>query len=306
MFRIKKFKQAQTIAVPKIDDYIIRSQNLYDRDSTLQQRFASPPNPEFEKFIDTEAILHYREIQEVGVSFPSSREMLTVGGETDLRIFLPIGYECYQIVKRNIPSDIPSPAKILDFGIGCARSARFFFRDQQKFECFGCDVDEQAIGYVGNSVPFIKATVSRNFPPLPYTDGFFDVIYSISVFTHLNRRAFTDWLQEIHRVLRRGGFFLVTLHGPQAFSLLENDPERRKLLGIAKEFSTSTTFASDGFAWMKQPVGSTSIDTSQFGISFINQEVLRESIDGLFDLVDYRAGEIGGWQDLAVLRRMRD
>lgn len=308
MLRIRDFVRGNIGSVfPSLDDYVARARNLYDRDRTLQERFHSPQSLDFAKYIDTEAILYYREIQEVGVPFPSSREMLTVGGETDLRLFLSIGYGCYQTIKNHIPADLPARIKMLDFGIGCARTARFFFRDVSRFECFGCDVDERAMEYVRTCVPFVKGTVSRNHPPLPYEDVFFDVVYSISVFTHLNEVAFDAWLGEMHRVLRAQGLLLVTLHGQLAFSLVTTEPTRRKLIGIAdEEFAVKrAAFADGGFIWMKQPVGSKSIDANQFGISFISRDRFEKSIAGRFDLVGYTEGEIGGWQDLAILRKMR-
>ena len=67
--------------------YIVRIDSLWKRSASLQKTYARPDDPEFGKYIDTEAILYYRELQDCGVSFPSWQDMLTVGGETDLRLF---------------------------------------------------------------------------------------------------------------------------------------------------------------------------------------------------------------------------
>ena len=292
-------------AIPSLYDYLARANNLYDRDHALQSKYPSAQHPDFTRFIDTEAILFYREIQEVGIPFPLSREMLTVGGETDLRLFLSIGYSCYQIIMRHLPNNLPKKARILDFGVGCARTARFFFRNAEQFDCYGCDVDDKAIEYTANALPFIKAVTSCNRPPLPYGNDSFDVVYSISVFTHLNYEAFMVWLTEMHRILAKGGILQISLHGQRAFTTITNDPLRRRLIGISdKEFETTQgNFQKDGFVWMSQPVGSSSIDTSQFGISFITRDQFENSIKGMFSLVSYNEGEIGGWQDLAVISK---
>jgi len=80
--------------IPSLYDYLARARNLYDRDSSVRSKYPSVEHPDFDRFIDTEAILFFREIQEVGIPFPLSREMLTVGGETDLRLFLSVGFCC--------------------------------------------------------------------------------------------------------------------------------------------------------------------------------------------------------------------
>jgi SAM-dependent methyltransferase len=50
-------------------------------------------------------------------------------------------------------------------------------------------------------------------PPLKYTDEFFDLIYSISVFTHLSEHVQKEWMRELNRVLKKNGFVLITVHG---------------------------------------------------------------------------------------------
>ena len=299
------FKKKTDLQV-QLNDYLIRSANLYSRDVSLQQRFSSPEDPAFQKFIDTEAILNFREIQEAGLPFPPWQEMLTVGGETDLRLFLSIGYACYESIRKYIPADLDFPIEVLDFGVGCARTMRFFYRESDKFICHGCDVDRRAIDYLSRSIPFIRAKATNNLPPLPYGTGYFDLVYSISVFTHLEFNTVKLWLKEMHRILKVNGVLELSLHGPRSYGIVLNEPQRRRLIGIDdREFeSKKMLFDNEGFVWMKQPVGSTDIDTSQFGISFISRECFERIISPYFTLVDYAEGELGGWQDLAILRKL--
>src|SRR5262249_45228098 len=152
----------------------------YDRSPDLQKKFGDPSSKEFARYVDTEAILSIRELQEVGIPFPPWEEMLTVCGETDLTKFLACGYSCFDSVRPYL--DLSGGKRVLDFGVGCARTMRFFFRESLGAECYGCDVDSKAIAYLEDSVPFINALVSGNKPPLPYGNEFFDYIYSISVF----------------------------------------------------------------------------------------------------------------------------
>lgn len=289
----------------KLEDYLIRSVNLYNRDKNLQKKFSSPEDYEFKKYIDTEAVLNIREIQEAGIPFPPWQEMVTVGGETDLKLFLSIGYGCYESVINNFLSNNGFPIRVLDFGVGCGRTMRFFYRDYKNFLCYGCDVDKRAIDYLNKSIPFISAKVSSNLPPLPYLDDFFDLVYSISVFTHLDLISFNSWIKEINRILKKDAVLEITLHGARAFSTIKNDSQKRSLIGITEEDfeSNINSFQNDGFAWMKQPVGSKDIDISQFGITFISRERFEIFSDPYFSIVKYLEGELGGWQDMVVLRK---
>ena len=285
--------------------YVARSINMLDRDSVSRERFPDPHSTDFVKYIDTEAILYIREIQEVGVPFPSWREMVTVGGQTDLRQFLSVGYGCYEMVRNNFPSEAQPQSKVLDFGVGCCRTARFFYRDSAKYMFYGCDVDRKAIDYINSSVSFITGHVSRNNPPLPYLNNFFDIVYSISVFTHLDWNSFAAWIKEVHRVINKGGTLILSLHCEVAFSIIKSSRARRDLICIAEdEFDKKVDlFKNDGFVWLRQPAGSDCINSDQYGISFIAQRRFEAFIEPFFNIVKFNPGEIGGWQDLVVLKK---
>lgn len=299
------FAKAESLSLV---DYLARAKNLYDRDRSLQARFPTGAGADFDRFIDTDAVLYYREIQEVAVPVPPWREMLTVGGETDLRIFLEIGYDCYVLIKRCLSRfGDGSISKILDFGVGCARTARFFFRDPD-LVVHGCDIDRNAIRFIDGNIPFIRTSPSASLPPLDYASGTFDLAYGISLFTHFNKQTFVAWLGEMHRVLRPGGLLLISLHCQTAFAQVEANAIQRRMIGIEDdEFAAAKgEFSGKGFLWLKQPVGSADIDTSSFGISFITHSHLNELATGRFSSLSITPGEISGWQDVVILKRLQD
>lgn len=289
----------------QVQHYLIRAKNLYDRDKTLAAKFASATDEKYLKFVDTEAVIYFRELQEVGIPLPAWEEMVTVGGETDIRKFLAIGYECFEKIFCRLPP-AKGKSRILDFGVGCGRTMRFFFRHQQDFECHGCDVDAKSIDYLARNAPFIDARVSGTKPPLGYPAGFFDVVYCVSVFTHFNAEYFSSWMKEIQRVLRPGATFIFSLHGRTAFDQVCTSVERRRLLGIdEREFlDRRAGYQQTGFVWLKQPVGSADIDTNSYGITFIDEDRLIELLPTGTQLLEYSKGELNGWQDLVVIRKV--
>ena len=87
---------------------------------------------------------------------------------------------------------------------------------------------------------------------LPYAAGFFDAVYCLSVFTHLDERMMGAWLGELKRVLKPGGILLFTVHGERAAAGLDKrsaekfDREgfhyrySRKLHGIVPDWYNTT------------------------------------------------------------------
>ena len=53
-------------------------------------------------------------------------------------------------------------------------------------------------------------------PPLDLHDNSIDVLYSVSVFTHLSKEMHFRWIEEIKRVLKPGGLFIGTFHGDES------------------------------------------------------------------------------------------
>ena len=53
-------------------------------------------------------------------------------------------------------------------------------------------------------------------PPLSFESAAFDIVYSVSVFTHLDERLQDMWLDELFRILRPGGILIISVHGQNA------------------------------------------------------------------------------------------
>ena len=69
----------------------------------------------------------------------------------------------------------------------------------------------------------LKAFVNRDVPPLDVADDTYDLVYAFSVFTHLTD-SWSAWLLELHRVLKPGGLFVVTILSKGMSDAIAHEP----------------------------------------------------------------------------------
>jgi SAM-dependent methyltransferase len=80
-------------------------------------------------------------------------------------------------------------------------------------EFIGLDYNRKTIDWAKSSFPDISFKLNNLNPPLPLGDDSVDVIYCISVFTHLSEGVFRAYVDDIYRSLKKGGILIATLHG---------------------------------------------------------------------------------------------
>jgi len=105
--------------------------------------------------------------------------------------------------------------RILDFGCGCGRVARHW-TDLDGPEIHACDQNKGLIRWCSENLPFVHAIANDVEPPTPYDDASFDLIYALSVLTHLPEELGFAWMAEFRRILRPGGLLLFTTLGERA------------------------------------------------------------------------------------------
>ena len=125
----------------------------------------------------------------------------------------------YVLVKqqaRAIGAPLRPGSRFLDFGCGWGRFLRFFWKDVDVENLYGCDVNELIVDAcralnVPGQIDLIEPLGS-----LPYSDEFFDGMMAYSVFTHLPELVHLHWMRELARVARRGSTFCFTVE-PRRF-----------------------------------------------------------------------------------------
>lgn len=119
---------------------------------------------------------------------------------------------------------------ILDFGCGAGRAIRqfpFLNTPLKKAKIFGSDINQEQIQWCRRNLPFAEFEINSPQPPLNYADKEFDLVYTFSVFTHLPESYQRAWIKELARVLKPGGFLLITTCGESYLETMTHDEQER-------------------------------------------------------------------------------
>jgi len=184
---------------------------------------------------------------------------------------------------------------ILDFGCGAGRVAVELKKLTQSCRLFGCDIDAEAITWAHNNLVGTGCfEVNSATPPTAYADDFFDVAYSVSVFTHLDEQAQESWLGELARIVKPGGTVIATTHGRLALaSCTSSELQALRSRGIAFRVDRKGRFKLDGLPDFYQT-------------TFHAREYVARTWSKFFEVVDQIEGGLFEHQDLIVLRRRPD
>ena len=136
---------------------------------------------------------------------PSIENLVRVGCP-DYEIYISGGIEILDQLSSAFEKHHKTPNKdmnVLDFGCGIGRIT-FPFSEKFDTNIYACDVDKSAIQYIQENSETIKAQTTLYDPPLPFEDGFFDLVYANSVWTHFPEDSEAAWLKEMSRVTKPG------------------------------------------------------------------------------------------------------
>ncbi len=138
-------------------------------------------------------------------------------------------------IERAVPESFSFDGKrVLDFGCGAGRVLQQFQAEAESGggELWGCDLYEPTIAWLEENLsPLYRFYVSDR-RPMPHPDEYFDLIYAISVFTHITDE-WADWLLELRRILKPGGLLLATFIGPRSWERSLHREVAEDELGIA-------------------------------------------------------------------------
>lgn len=103
---------------------------------------------------------------------------------------------------------------VLDWGCGPGRVIRHMPEViGSDSHYYGTDYNSKSIQWCSKNLSNINFNTNSLKAELPYENDFFDVIYGISIFTHLSEEMHYNWYNELYRTLKPGGILFLTTHG---------------------------------------------------------------------------------------------
>jgi SAM-dependent methyltransferase len=201
----------------------------------------------------------------------------------DLAAALPDGAE-----------SLASYRHIYDFGCGAGRQVRWLPKFAPEATLYGSDIDTESIRWCEEKMGFAQWRVNELTPPLPYSEAQFDLVYSLSVFTHLNEDMQFRWLEELQRVTQPGGVLLLTIHGQKRFEEMAERDSRE----IPKE-----TLDEQGFAFGPYADHREDLYGEDSGVTFHAHHYVREKWADFFTIESIISLGLANWQDIVVARR---
>lgn len=227
---------------------------------------------------------------------PPARLRWRVHGTLDSASYLAVG----KLIAQNIQDlcestgrDFSSFTDVLDFGCGCGRVIQNLRNRPGSHTLYATDIDPDLVAWGQSNLEGIHWSVNGHRPPMPFGDNAFDLIYGISVFTHLDEDFQHVWLRELQRVARPGATLILTVHGEHVISGLRMlDP------------SYIDEIHERGFMFFKWSSGKLKIDgfPDFYQTAFHTKEYVYQEWSNYFDIVDYVERGIGHYQDAVVLR----
>jgi SAM-dependent methyltransferase len=180
---------------------------------------------------------------------------------------------------------------VLEFGCGSGRVIRHF-RYIDGLRLAGTDTNSKPVEWGRKNLPGIEFNHNALEPPLAYPDGSFDLIYALSVFTHIPLEWQRPWLDELRRVLRPGGHLLCTVHGDNFINSQLDDQDRAAL---KRDGKVTLDAKNPRASYSSQVLGSWDV--------FQTRDQVREVFSAGFELLCYTSQLAAAGQDTLVLRK---
>lgn len=180
--------------------------------------------------------------------------------------------------------------RVLDWGCGCGRVARYFHR-LPDVALVGIDVDSDNVDWCCRHLGFATFLPAPLHPPTDFHPSSFDLVVGVSVFAHLAEPDQRGWLEELRRVTRPGAYLLLSVLGEATACQTPWD------LALWERWQDMGILSTGGNEDLKGVV----LD-GYYCNTYMTSAYIRRAWAPYFTVVDIIPAYIGNQQDLVVLR----
>lgn len=179
--------------------------------------------------------------------------------------------------------------QVLDFGSGPGRLICALAPRHRGVAFHGTDIDDEAIGWARRALGHMgRFDVNPPRPPMAYADQQFDLIYSLSTFTHLPEDHQFAWLGELRRVLKPGRLLITTIMNPLAYDLPQAIQDSARASGFAYWGDAAETEGLPSF----------------YRLAYHTHDYVRREWARGFEVLAIGAHDLNDTQDSVLLRRV--
>lgn len=182
----------------------------------------------------------------------------------------------------------------LEFACGYGRFTRFLIQKMDSRKVTVSDIDKDAVDFVVKTFGvngFYSVTQADKLAH----DGKYDVIYVVSLFSHLAISNWEQWFKRLYAMLKPNGLLIFTTHGMSFYNRL---PEEQRT-------SLSLEMMSPGFLYGNGNETAGRLTGDHYGTAFVSEQFVKRFVDenAVGRLVKSYPDMIHKVQDLYVVRR---
>ena len=197
----------------------------------------------------------------------------------------------------------------MDFGCSSGRTIRTLWAAYPEAKWIGVDPVKTSIDWARENFPDITFILNDNWPPIEtIDDSSINGVCAQSVWSHFSREAAIKWLDEMHRILKVGGFILLTTNGYTeiARQLRLKNPNNRIYVPTDVLERAINGMKNDGFYFEPNLIsGSVIKDQTHWSHAFIAKSWFEKLCqEGKWTLRGYRYGRWGHKSDIYILTKI--
>ncbi len=242
---------------------------------------------------------------QAGVPYPGDELAFRVSGQTDPYAFSETGRMSRESLERAlkvIDRTFADFERALDFGCGCGRITAWLQDVAQEVDIHGVDIDERAIAWAREHIPWASFTTNGTLPPLDCAGEQFDLVLNHSVFSHLDVDYQDRWLEELRRVTRPGAILVLSVDGEYGFRQFEHAVREQG----ADPSPFREQFERDGILFIKEDDWFGTALPDCYHSTFHAPWYVFEHWSRWFEVRGYLPRNALGRQDHVVLERLAD